>query len=859
MDLARKASFLLAGCGLAAIAIMALGCRSGGGGGHGSDPGSVHGRIIIPDRVDIDSDTRDDRNSYAPNDEPVDGQSIDNLVTVMGHVFDSSTPSDPDDPVDIFSAILSAGEKVALRSVDPAADIDLYLLAGSTVIDSSTSADQSKSVTAPADGQYYLKVAATTGGSIYNLLLGASSAASAAFGNWSESAEFAPGEALVMLKRPGKARERGKQDRGVKARGLDLAARHGARLGRAGPMGLCRIEFDLQDHGAGLSAEEKLAGKKRQTLERIKELNADPEVAYAEPNFVVRAASSDTYFPLQWNLEMIYAPGTWDYSTVDREAVVAVLDTGVLYDHPDLMDNVLFDGSTVVGYDLVHDLSISIDGDTSDPDPYDPGDGVTGQASSFHGTHVAGIVAASIDNGLGVAGASASARIMPVRVLGRNNSGYTEDLVRGILFAAGLDPLVTPMVGGATVVADVINMSLGGSDTSQALQDAVNAARAEGSILVAAAGNNHNSFPYYPASCQGVIGVSAVDLAANPTYYTNYGNAVDLAAPGGDMFADLDNDGNDDGIVSTGADDTGAYLEFDYVFYHGTSMATPHVSAVMALMRSINPAITPEQMDLIIQGQFPGADSITDRAPGDRDNFKGYGLINAEKALSAAIFVLDGSTGAVRLGVVPSGLFFGTAIDQLTARVVNLGGGVLAGLTVEDYSADMPWLFHQMYGATIDFSVNRDLMSPGLYTHSVLIGSTGWGDTISLLISAAKADVMDSDVGTVYVGLYNPATEDVPYVTVTNAAMDYYFSLNRVAPGTYLLFATTDIDGDDMAFDAGELYGEYPSSAHPQYISVQEGKASTMMDFDVDFTGLPPQTAAEDAGPIPPGIGLGKD
>jgi serine protease len=308
-------------------------------------------------------------------------------------------------------------------------------------------------------------------------------------------------------------------------------------------------------------------------------LAARPDVAWAQPNYLRHAMlePNDQYYGLQWHYPLISLPAAWDVTTGNATVIVAVIDTGQ-FAHPD-MDPARF----VPGFDFISDAANALDGDGIDGDPADPGDHAAGTASSFHGTHVAGTIGAFTNNGSGVAGVDWTARIMPVRVLGAQG-GPDFDIAQGIRFAAGLpnDSGTVP-----TQRADIINMSLGGPGTSFVMQQAVADARAQGVIVVVAAGNeNQDAGGFVPASFPEAVCVSAVDLQVQKAPYSNFGNAVDIAAPGGDTSVDRDGNGFADGVLSTLADDSGGGLVPIFKFYQGTSMATPHVAGVAGLMQA---------------------------------------------------------------------------------------------------------------------------------------------------------------------------------------------------------------------------------------------------------------------------------
>ena len=368
------------------------------------------------------------------------------------------------------------------------------------------------------------------------------------------------------------------------------------------------------------------------SIEQMKKLAAqikaaDANVEYAEPDRKMYAlfTPNDSSYASQWDLFEatggIRAPAAWDQAT-GSGVVVAVIDTGYR-PHADLS------GQIVAGYDMITQTATSVDGNGRDNDPSDPGDwstagqcgtGSAASNSSWHGTHVAGTIAAKTNNSLGVSGIAFNARVQPVRVLGRCG-GYTSDIADGITWASG--GTVSGLPANATP-AKVLNMSLGGSgacDTTT--QTAINGARSRGASVIVAAGNsNANASGFNPASCIGVVAVAATDRYGARAYYSNYGTLVALAAPGGDTRSSASN-----GILSTLNAGTTTPGADNYAYYQGTSMASPHVAGVAALMYSAKPTATPDQITAALKSSaraFPGTCSQC-----------GSGLLDANAAVTA--------------------------------------------------------------------------------------------------------------------------------------------------------------------------------------------------------------------------------
>ncbi len=386
------------------------------------------------------------------------------------------------------------------------------------------------------------------------------------------------------------------------------------------------------------------------------------EVEYAEVDQLMKPllTPNDTRYNELWHYFEstggLRANTAWDTST-GTGVVVAVLDTGYR-PHADLVANI------VGGYDMIGDTFMSNDGTGRDSDAQDPGDWSTagqcdatdpGSNSSWHGTHVSGTIAAVTNNGSGVAGVAFGAKVLPVRVLGRCG-GYTSDIADGIVWASGGSVSGVPANANP---AKVINMSLGGGgacDTTT--QNAINSARSRGTVVVVAAGNeNQNASNSNPANCAGVVTVAAVNRSGGRAWYSNYGAVVDVGAPGGDTSVTAN------GILSTLNTGTTTPGADTYAFYQGTSMATPHVAGVAALMISKTPSLTPDQVESTLKSTaraFPATCSQC-----------GTGIVDANAALNGG----GGGGGPTALtnGVPVTGLSGATGSQKFFTLVVPAG------------------------------------------------------------------------------------------------------------------------------------------------------------------------------------------
>ncbi|MGB9862023.1 MAG: S8 family peptidase [Candidatus Bipolaricaulaceae bacterium] len=277
--------------------------------------------------------------------------------------------------------------------------------------------------------------------------------------------------------------------------------------------------------------------------EMVRAYSLEKLVEFAEPDYVAVAfdvVPNDPGYVNQWALPKIQAPKAWDITKGSPDIPIAILDTGIDQDHEDL--------ATKIVANVNFTTSRTVD------DRYG------------HGTHVAGIAAAITNNAKGVAGVSFSCSLMNVKVLGDNGSGQYSWIANGIIWAADHG-------------AQVINMSLGGSSTSSTLESAVKYAYGKGLVLVAAAGNSNTDAPSYPAYYPECIAVAATDQNDAKASFSNYGDWVDIAAPGVDIYSTLPNHNN-------------RLRTRNYGYLSGTSMAAPHVAGVAALIKAQNPSLT---------------------------------------------------------------------------------------------------------------------------------------------------------------------------------------------------------------------------------------------------------------------------
>jgi serine protease len=391
----------------------------------------------------------------------------------------------------------------------------------------------------------------------------------------------------------------------------------------------------------GMSAD---AGQ-QETLKVAQNLQNAAGVAFAQPNYIyhpVDTMPNDTRFNEQWHLRPngegngmspggISLPRVWDKNT-GGDVVVAVIDTGILKHHPDIEGSPnLLPGFDMIRSDIrAHDSQTGRDADATDTgDAVDasecgPGDPEVAEPSSWHGTHVAGIIGVgNTNNSVGLAGINWNVKVLPVRVLGKCG-GTSEDIADGIRWAAGLN---VPNTQPNTNQAKVINLSLGGfgsCNDDQVIRDAIKAAVAKGVTVVVAAGNEAmDASMATPASCPDVITVAASDFTGSlVTRYSNFGPAVEIMAPGGDVRRKDNGTPGSGGILSLVDASAGTYA-----YYNGTSMAAPQVAGVAALMLACDKSLTPAQILARLQATaLPRTSTQCPKACG-------AGLLNALAAL----------------------------------------------------------------------------------------------------------------------------------------------------------------------------------------------------------------------------------
>ena len=380
----------------------------------------------------------------------------------------------------------------------------------------------------------------------------------------------------------------------------------------------------------------------------IAALSKNPNFEFAEPDYIANIilTPNDPYYASQWHLPKVGAPAAWDLTTGKSTVVLAVVDTGVDSTHPDLLGRVL------PGYDFVNS-----DSDASD--------------DNGHGTAVAGTAAATGNNGVGVAGVAWAVSILPVKVMAADGSGSTSTIANGINYSADRG-------------ARVINLSMGSTSSSLTLQKAVSYAYTKGVVLIAAAGNNGNSIPFYPAAYTQVVAVSALNSSDVLPTWSNFGSYVDLSAPG-------------EAIATT-------WPGGSYMTVSGTSFSSPLVAGVAALALSLKPTLTNAAVVSLLTSTADDLGAV------GYDIYFGAGRVNAAKVAAAAVPVFD-ATAPVTAVTNPKA---GASIAGLRSVAVTVASSDNVGVTKAELYINAKLVSSSTAGS-FTYSWNTSRLAVGAY------------------------------------------------------------------------------------------------------------------------------------------------
>jgi len=572
------------------------------------------------------------------------------------------------------------------------------------------------------------------------------------------------------------------------------------------------------------------------TLALVAALRARSDVRYADPNWILQPLRTpdDPRYPSQWHYPAIGLPAAWDLTTGSSSVVVAVGDTGILYagntspaTHPDLVGRVLS------GYDFISDPAMAGDGDGRDPDPYDEGD-------DPHGTHVAGTIGAATDNGVGVAGVDWAAKLLPVRMLGEGG-GSLLDVVEGTLWAAGF---TVPGVPANRTPAHVINLSLGGeAPCAGSLQEAferIATASPNAAIVVVAAGNEDDDAGFTtPANCANVIVVGATEARGRRAPYSNYGSRIDVMAPGGDLTADRNADGQPDGVLSLSRDANGA---FGYGLAQGTSMAAPHVAGVISLMKRFDAGLsTTQALAALTETARPLTATECGRPIGGEC---GAGLIDAAAALAAVEGEVIPTPGGGEIAYDPNPVDYGATIVERDIRLTNTGTATVGWFLkryLEDPANPGIVLDYAVYfpagavssgsltpgsSAITTIGINRSYVpESGAYRIDLLFEVDGVEQPLTLRFRTADEALVPTGRTLVF------TVEELASGELVIGGERWYptfvptYELTA-SPGRHTVFAWTDQNGSG-SIDTGDFLGSHPSA-----VTVRADQ--TVRDVDVD-------------------------
>ena len=569
------------------------------------------------------------------------------------------------------------------------------------------------------------------------------------------------------------------------------------------------------------------------------------------PNWVMQPTAlvgnfppNDRSYPYQkWHYEQIQLPAAMAQLTAlpsqpAQRPVVAVIDSGVALNHPDLAPQLASTGRAFISRINEGDHNTASGEDTALP---------TDLASAgFHGTHVAGTAGAAAFDGIGGTGVAPMALIEPLRVFDHAAGGTDLDIVNAMLYAARL-----PNNSGVLPArrADVINLSLSSGNVlpcASAYQDAVNRVRAAGVIVVAAAGNAADNDKgkrmdaSMPANCNGVIAVSATDARRKLTSYSQTGAKIAVAAPGGDSGQSTTGNGLPDGVYSDIATfDANGVRRASFGPLDGTSMATPHVAGVMALMRYVNPNLTVAQVDALLSS---GA-LTEDLGAAGRDDDYGWGLISARKAVQAALASV-GSTvpqPEARVEAAPSSIDFGAFLSTATLKLSRDGSGSEQLTKIE---SDTPAITLSA-GADVDartrlgsytVNVNRAQLPPNATAYPKLTVTLSSNRTIVVPLSVSNStSPVKGQAGPLYVLLVDPDTQQaVDEVMSLPVNGSYAWSKTGFNSSRVVIVAGSDLDNDGIICSRGETCGAYPLLGSQASVLQLTGHRS-----DLDFPASP--------------------
>jgi serine protease len=835
-----------------AVCLALAGCGgSGGASDAGSDlPGAgvrLSGTLSVPAGAAVDSDLNDvNQLGRTRNNDLATAQALTAPVLLVGSVNRPGTgPAGSNqvegDTTDAYVLDLQAGDLVELEfapgttdnTAQATADLDLYVVSndGALTGTSDSSDGHYECVRITQAARYYLKIEAFKQAAAYTLRAGPAATPTTGCTATATRATFDPGELVAQSRTP--------------TPGMATALSTSAVAMPRGPH-LITLPASTATRKTALAQQASATNAtgaldtRLETLRYAKTLRATGAYDYVEPNWRLETSTTIGTFPpndlhygeQRWHHDLIALPAAINRiqalpAQPAQRPVIAVIDTGVMLDHPDLQPQLASLGRAFVTDRLPGDHNQANGDDQRLPE----------DNAVSHGTHVAGTAAAATFNGIGVAGVAPMARLMPLNVFGRNGSAKTIDILQAMLYAAGLDNNAGVLPARR---ADVINLSMGSPGAcSVAFQDTINRVRAAGTLVVVAAGSKADNASgqraevQQPANCAGAIAVGAIDSDRQLSRYANTGTTLTVAAPGGDLGPAGIASGFSEGIFSTLVNFTGDGQRVAGVGpQQGSSMAAPQVSGVLALMRYLDPELSPEAVDTL----FASGQLTDDLGAAGRDTSTGWGLINARKAVEAVLAPQSAASsvasGAATLGVYPARLDLGSLRSTATLDLVVTAGkrsGVTDTVVAARSSSPAITLRTGTADATVSLSrqlvaIDRRLL-PTDGTHRITLTLTlrsGAELTVPVTLDRPAGSASSgAGWGPVYLTLSDPDTGRVLHTVVVHAAQGrYQWQFPGYRRARVALQASTDPSNAGGVCQQGAACGNGPGLSAGQAVAL---------------------------------------
>ncbi|MDB2654346.1 S8 family serine peptidase [Luminiphilus sp.] len=800
----------------------------------------VSGRVIVDGEMVVDSDTNSASNVFEKNNtegvttpDPTNAQFLNPSSRVHGHVNKSGAGAfgqtyEAGDEDDFFLINGLSGQTFTLLIGDHTqGDLDFALWnQDAQIIAISEGVGPQEAFVVPEDGVYYLNVYAWSGASNYTIEADFESQLSA-----KPSMRF--GEAIVSYK------SKIDGSKSIPSQYIELYERNSVL-----PQGRILNGVQLvktRDDAKTLSLrsdDPKFNYLATQSLREysltqhfIKSLLADPEIERVQPNFLYfsHSLTNDPLLADMWHLDQISVPEAWGTTSGDPGVVVAVIDSGVLSEHPDISDK------SSIGYDFIS-WSNNSDGDGIDPDPEDPmplEDRCDG-GTFYHGTHVAGTAGAIGNNDEGIVGVAYDVSLMHLRALDGSCGGTTYDIAQSVLYAIGAD---NDSGESPDNPADIINMSLGGGSRDEYFEAVLDEAAERGVIVVGSSGNSGDSSVGFPARYHSVVAVGATNREGEVTGYSNRGPSLALVAPGG---------GAGGGVWSLHKDETG----YSYVEGQGTSMAAPHVAGVFALMKSVHPELSASRLNTLIEFEL-----ITDSlGAAGFDTKSGWGLINTQKALEVASADANGTLRLpAKMALSASQLYMPSNVTEVSVSMTNPGEipltvtGVTLGVEpapvwtqsvviTEESNSDIG--VDEAFVGAWNISIDRSQLSGGFYAAPIIFSGVDeegsqLSSSLRLIVKVPRDGL--GDVGAVHLILFNETSPagsiEAVWSDIANRSDNYDFRLGVEEAGQYSIQGISDVDGDAEASDFATCgSGDYCGASAPMQLTEPQSDLEVTVD-----------------------------